>query len=444
MHNLVSLLLALAISPIDVGAVADPELAQPGAIAVPTPHTAEALTARRARMAKELGDGLLLLAAGDEEKGRFDPHSDFLYLTGIGVPEAVLVLGAAKGELDFERIYLPERDASRALWDGPLLGPGERATELTGIADTRGLGTLEADLDELLGASGTNELHGQSDTERRTVFAFVEQRHELFGLPPEGRVVDTQSPRAAFNALQAVKSAAELAALQAAIDVTQAALADGFYFARPGAYEYQVEAAIEAGFRRRGAPFLAFPSICGSGPMACILHYRDNERRMEAGELLLMDVGAKVHGYSADISRTIPLDGKFNERQRELYELVVLAHDRAAAVLKPGVTLRDAHAVARGVFAEKDLASAFRHSVGHQLGLRVHDLPGLRGPLEEGMVVTIEPGLYLPEEAIGIRIENDWLITKDGAELLSGSLPYRTDELEAYLARIRAGGATKR
>ncbi len=412
-------------APADLHAVADPELAPPGRPSVPTPHAPEVLAARRARLAAELGEGLLVIAAGDEEKGRFEVHSDFLYLTGIEVPDAVLILGAADGERSFERLYLPERDERKALWDGPLLGPGERAQALAGLEDTRGRGRLEADLDELLATPGV------------PVFALSEQRRVLFGPPPDGREVAARSPREALNALQAVKDAGELAALQASIDITQAALADGFSVARPLVYEFQVEAAIEAGFRRRGAPFRAFPSIVGSGPNACILHYRDNERRMGAGELLLLDVGAKVHGYSADISRTIPLEDRFSPRQRELYELVVRAHDAAAAVLRPGASIREAHEAARAVFAEHDLAAAFRHSVGHHLGLRVHDVPGFRGPLAAGMVVTIEPGLYLPEEAIGIRIENDFLVTEDGARLLSSALPYRTDELEAYLLRLR-------
>lgn len=412
-------------TPANLHAVADPELAPPGRPSLATPHAPKVLAARRSRMAAQLGEGLLLIGAGAEESGRFEAHSDFLYLTGIEVPGSVLILGAAAGELTFASLYLPERDERRALWDGPLLGPGERAQALAGLADTRGLGRLEADLDELLAAPEV------------PVFALSDQRRLLFGTPPDAREVATKSPREALNALQAVKDEGELAALQASIDITQAALADGFSVARPGVYEFQVEAAIEAGFRRRGAPFKAFPSIVGSGPNACILHYRDNERRMQDGELLLLDVGAKVHGYSADISRTIPLGDRFTPRQRELYELVVRAHDSAVAVLRPGATIREAHEAARAVFAEHDLAAAFRHSVGHHLGLRVHDVPGFRGPLAAGMVVTIEPGLYLPEEAIGIRIENDFLITEDGARLLSSALPYRTDELESYLARLR-------
>lgn len=425
---------------LDVGAVADPTLALPGPASVASPHAPRVLADRRARLAAELGTGLLLVAAGPEGKGRFETHPDFLYLAGVEVPGAILILGASEGAVTLERLYLPERDARRALWDGPLLGPGERAQGLTGVADTRGLGTLEADLDELLGAEDAEGADAAEGTPAAPVFALTEQRHELFGLPPEGRQVATESPRAALNALQAVKAEAELAALQAAVDITLASLADGFFVARPGAYEFQVEAAVEAGFRRRGAPFRAFPSICGSGPSACVLHYRDNARRMQPGELLLLDVGAKVHGYCADISRTIPLDGTFSARQRELYELVVRAHDRAAATLRPGSSLRDAQDEARAVFAEHDLAEAFRHSVGHHLGLRTHDVPGLRGPLAEGMVVTIEPGLYLPEEAIGIRIENVFRISADGAELLSGALPYHADELEAYLSRIRGEG----
>ena len=418
-----ALLLAGPAAALDVGAVADPDLPLPGALAVPDPNTAEALSDRRARLAVELGDGLLLLGAGEEVHGRFEAHDDFHYLAGVDVPGAVLALRAEEGEVALERLYLPERSEREALWEGPLLGPGEEARARTGAAETRALDELEDDLDALLADAGT-------------VYALDDQREELL----EGRELELESPRQALNALQAVKSDAELAALQAAVDVTLASLADAFVVARPGAYEFMAEAAIEGGFRRRGAPFRAFPSICGSGPSACVLHYRDNARRIQPGELLLMDVGAKVHGYSADVTRTIPVDGTFTPRQRELYELVARAHDAAAAALEPGVTLRDAHAVARGVFEEADLAHAFKHSVGHHLGVRVHDVPGYRGPLAPGMVVTIEPGLYLPEEATGIRIENDYVITEDGARLLSGALPYHADELESYLARIRAGG----
>ena len=251
------------------------------------------------------------------------------------------------------------------------------------------------------------------------------------------REAEILSSHELLRSVQVVKDEGELAAQRAAIEVTEEALVDGFRVARPGAWEFEVEAAIEAGFRRRGAAARAFPSICGSGPNTCTLHYRANERRMEPGELLLMDVGAKLQHYCADVTRTIPVDGRFTDRQREIYTLVFRASRAAAAALRPGASLGDAHAVAVDFFERAGYRRYFRHSVGHGLGLRVHDAPGSRTPLLPGMVVTIEPGLYLPDEALGVRIEDDYLITARPAPSCSrAALPAHPDELEAFLARI--------
>ena len=206
----------------------------------------------------------------------------------------------------------------------------------------------------------------------------------------------------------------------------------------PGAYEYTAEALIESGFRRRGASGPGFPSIAGSGINTCVLHYRDNVRQLQEGDLLVMDVGALTHGYCADVTRTIPVSGRFTPRQREIYTAVYRASREAAAVLRPGATLRDAHEVATESLKQSgDLHEYFLHSVGHGLGMRVHDAPSARTELRPGMIVTIEPGVYIAEEALGVRIEDDYLITEDGAELLSDDLPADPAELEAFLAQIR-------
>jgi len=189
----------------------------------------------------------------------------------------------------------------------------------------------------------------------------------------------------------------------------------------------------------RGAEGLAFATICGSGPNSCCLHYRANDRRLEDGDLLVLDVGAKYRLYCADVTRTIPVSGRFTPRQREVYAHVYAASRAAAKVLKPGASLRAAHEVAAAYLEEHGLGAYFPHSVGHGLGLLVHDAPGLEDVLEPGMVVTIEPGVYIAEESLGVRIEDDYLITDTGAELLSGELPARPDELEAFLASLRSG-----
>ena len=182
----------------------------------------------------------------------------------------------------------------------------------------------------------------------------------------------------------------------------------------------------------------AFASICGAGPNSCVLHYRKNDRRLESGDLILIDVGAKVRHYSADVTRTLPVSGSFTARQREVYLTVWEAGRRAAELLRPGVKLREVHNAAAAFLAERGYGpEAFPHAIGHGLGLRVRDYPWKEDPLAPGMVVTIEPGLYLPGEALGVRIEDVYAITETGARLLSDALPSHPDDVEAVLAAVR-------
>ncbi len=416
--------------PVSVGAVADANLALPGTPGLPDPATPEACRGRRRDLARAAGDGLLLFAGGSEpERGRFLAQDDFHYLVGACGQDAVLLLLAEAGELIEVRLYLPAFDAHHERWNGPRLAPGEAATRQTGISDTRPLDQLAGDLDALLGTA----LPLTAGRAATTICYAAGTALEII----EERGHSATSPRELLNPLQAVKSAGEMDALRAAVRITCASLADACAVALPGAFEYTAEAAIEGGFRRRGAAALAFPSNCGAGPSTCILHYRENGRRLADGDLLIMDVGAKYLHYCADVTRTIPVNGRFTPRQREIYELVWQAQQRAAAALRPGLTLRDIDRVARDYLQQQGYGAAFMHGVGHHLGLRVHDVPGFRGPFQAGMVVTVEPGIYLKEESLGVRIEDDYLITEEGAELLSGSIPSRWDLLEAYLAKIR-------
>lgn len=380
---------------------------------------------RRQRAAAGLGDGLLLLYSGtEEEDSRFHPQHHFYWLTGASVPDAVLLLAARNGEIAACRLYLPPHDPRKSLWDGPRLTPGEEARKTTGVDDIRPLPELDTDVEELL--SGLED--------EAAFYTFGDPYEQLFGKR------DVRDAQSLLHPLQVKKDALEIEALRAAVDITQASMRDAMRVAVPGAWEFTAEAAIEGGFRRRGAEDLAFPSICGSGPNSCYLHYRANQRQLEDGDLLVMDIGARFRGYCADVTRTIPVNGRFTDRQREIYTLVYEASRRAAAVLRPGATLRDAHRVASQHLSENgiDVARFFPHGVGHGLGLEVHDAPSTRTPLEAGMVVTIEPGIYILDEELGVRIEDDYLITEDGAELLSDDIPAHPDRLEAFLADLRA------
>ena len=208
-----------------------------------------------------------------------------------------------------------------------------------------------------------------------------------------------------------------------------------------GGTKLEVEAIIEFEFRRNGAERPGFPSIVGSGPNATILHYDRNTRKMEAGDLVVADIGAEYGGYTADITRTYPVSGKFTERQREIYQIVLDAQKAALARVKPGATIRgrgsnSIHAAALEYIQSKGYGDYFIHGTSHHIGLEVHDVGPVGRPLKPNMVITIEPGIYIPDENIGVRIEDDVLVTETGYRMLS-DFPREIDEIEALMARRR-------
>jgi Xaa-Pro aminopeptidase len=196
--------------------------------------------------------------------------------------------------------------------------------------------------------------------------------------------------------------------------------------------EYEVEAALEYEFRRNGAERPGFPSIVGSGPFSTVLHYDKSERRMQAGEVVVVDVGAEYGGYSGDVSRTYPVSGKFSPRQREIYQIVLDAQKAAIAKVKPGARISDLHQAAMGYIRSKGYDKYFIHGTSHHIGLDVHDVGETSRPLEPNMVITVEPGIYIPEEQIGIRIEDDVLVTPTGYRVLS-TFPKEISEIEALV-----------
>jgi len=236
------------------------------------------------------------------------------------------------------------------------------------------------------------------------------------------------------------KSPAELALIQHSIDVTLEAHRAAWKRAAPGLYEYQIAATMESVYFDHGCARNAYAPIVGAGPDSTILHYSRNGRRMDRGELLLMDVGAECAGYAADITRTIPIGGPFTARQREIYSIVLGAQNAVIAAIKPGLRLSDLTKIAREYIATHghdshgdSLGQYFTHGVSHHVGLDVHDASDLTQPLAESNVITVEPGIYIPEENIGIRIEDMVLVTGDGARLLSGALPRDPGEIEKAL-----------
>ncbi|HWY48576.1 MAG TPA: Xaa-Pro peptidase family protein, partial [Bryobacteraceae bacterium] len=245
--------------------------------------------------------------------------------------------------------------------------------------------------------------------------------------------------------LRVKKSPAELAAIQHATDVSVEAHRAAWKRMAPGLSEYQIAAVLWSTYIESGCEGVAYSPIVGSGINSTVLHYSANQRRMDRGEVVVMDAAAQCADYASDITRTVPVGGKFTPRQREIYQIVLGAQKAAIAALKPGVRMAgpgdsltkivrdymDAHG--RDQHGEP-LGKYFIHGLGHQVGLQVHD-PGVDGPLEAGMVVTIEPGLYIPEESIGVRIEDVVLVTENGAKVLSAALPKEADEIEKAVAK---------
>jgi Xaa-Pro aminopeptidase len=214
---------------------------------------------------------------------------------------------------------------------------------------------------------------------------------------------------------------------------------------KPGVYEYEIEALIEYTFRRGAAERLGFPSIVGSGPNSVALHYDKNRRRTEAGDVVVMDIGAEFGYLTADVTRTAPVSGTFNPRQRAIYQLVLATQQIAIDSVRPGMDIPRLNQIARSYLrAHSDTLCGnvtcdkyFVHGLSHWLGMDVHDVGNVRTPFVPGMVLTVEPGIYLPQEGLGIRIEDDILVTPEGHEVLSAAAPRRAEEVEALMRKPR-------
>ena len=413
---------------------ATPATAQEGSPAGPVPP--ELLARRRARLLESLA-GRLTVIGGERlrdierdypQDSDFRQDANFFYLTGLEEPEGWLVLNA--GAPGAEILYLPPRSPAEETWTGRRLGPGPEASRLAGVQDVRAADRLPADLRRWVG-EGTEVVVSLGDERNR---ALVEQLLSS----PRARLTDA-APLLAR--LRLVKDHDELRRLRRAIDVTIEALLEVWRVTEPGLYEYEIEAVLEYVFRAQGAERVGFPSIVASGPNTTVLHYDKNRRRTEAGDLLVTDVGAEFGYYTADITRTIPVSGTFTPRQRAIYELVLGAQEAGLAEVRPGRTIRDAHAAAThyldahsgDLCGERSCSTRFIHGLSHWLGLDVHDVGDIFTPFEPGMVLTVEPGVYLVDEDLGVRIEDVALVTAAGHELLTAALPRAPEEIESVM-----------
>jgi Xaa-Pro aminopeptidase len=422
--------------------------AQVGSPAGPVP--VERLQARRFALLAKLGTGVAIIPSaqvrsieGDyPQDSDYREHNDFFYLTGLEAPGAWLVLVGRKSGRDLTLLFLPARDSTRETWTGTRLGPGTEASRLTGITDVRPAAKAEAEISELvLGADSPARAGAlylsdrpQQDSEFLRGLLLRDRR--------PSRPIKVEDLDPVMARLRLVKDPDELSRLRRGIEITVEALKESMKVARPGIWEYELEALIEYTFRRNGAERVGFPSIVASGPNAVTLHYDENRRQVRAGELVVEDVGAEFGYYSADITRTIPISGSFTPRQRALYDLVLGTQQAAIDSVRPGTNLAALNRIARTYMRDHsgDLCGSdscvpyFPHGLSHWLGMDVHDVGSFGARLEPGMVLTVEPGIYLPSENVGIRIEDDVLVTAGGHEVLSRAAPRTAEEIEQTMA----------
>jgi Xaa-Pro aminopeptidase len=379
----------------------------------------EEYRSRRDRLAATLDGGIVVLYAAPEvDLTEYQQEDNFYYLTGFDEPNAVFLLDASSRPAE-EYLFIPGRNRAQERWTGAKLGPGEEAQEQTGFRKVLAVMEFEEVLRKV--AQGASVVH-----------ALKKDFDRIRSIAPSAKMEDV-SPRIA--SFRQVKSPTEQALLMRAIEITMKAQEAAARTIAPGVMEYEVEAAVEFEFRRNGAERPGFPSIIGSGPYSTILHYDKSTRRMEAGDLVVVDIGAEYGGYSADITRTYPVSGKFSARQREIYQIVLDAQEAAISAVKPGVPMgAGVHKAAYDFIKSKGYAMNFIHGTSHHIGLDVHDVGSVSRRLEPGMVITVEPGIYIPEEQLGIRIEDDLIVTSSGSRILS-TFPKEIAEIEALMQK---------
>ena len=388
---------------------------------------------RRTQLAKGLGDAVALVFAGDATvDGRFKPDANFVYLTGIKTePGAVLMFDTSNENAD-KRIVLflkpinPEADQ----WDGFRPGVGAELREKTGIKTILRTPHLPATVTTALRKSKhaaclhAFAIYPSAVSADFNVFQQVAQR------VPGVRVEDQTH---LLTALRAVKSSAELRLIQHAAGITERAYIQALPHVRPGMNESRLQLALETVYKQHGGE-IAYGSIVGGGFNGTVLHYANNDQPLNDGDLIVIDSAASFGGYASDITRTVPVNGKFSADQKEVYEVVLAAQLAAIKACKPGAPMHAIDSAARKVIERAGFGDAFVHSIGHPLGLAVHDVVPDHA-LVNGMVITIEPGIYFPDRKLGVRIEDDILITKTGSRVLTPNVPKTVKEIEALMSR---------
>jgi Xaa-Pro aminopeptidase len=406
--------------------------------------------ARREKVMQKIG-GCIAVLPGAIETRAYEPFrqdNNFYYLTGVETPGAYLLLDAARQR---SVLFLPARNVNREQWEGPRLFPGDEAKAATGMDDVLDISRLEAELQkckpglkhiyvplapEEVAATSRDRAAEYDSARERNVWDGVRSRPKALAqalrqkLGASAAIADLTP---ILDSMRCIKDEQEIGRMREAARIGALGMKEAIRDAGPGRFEYQVAAAATFVFRWNGAAGPAYFPIVGSGPNSCFLHYSADTRRMESGDIVVMDYGAEYRYYDSDITRSFPVSGRFSEEQSRLYEVVMEAERAAIGKVKPGASFADLNAAAHAVAERHGYGRYWQHGVSHFVGMSVHDV-GAATRFEPGMVITVEPGLYLSEKNLGIRIEDTVLITRDGCEVLTLDVPKERAEIEKLMA----------
>lgn len=387
----------------------------------------------------------------------YKQNTELYWLSGIEQEGSMVVLFPDNPDPKFREVLVLVRPQElKEIWDGKRLRVNE-ATTISGIKTIVWVDVIDASLQQWVHLADaiyldSNENDRKNNLLRTNEYRFIDEMKARYPLHTFSRAATI------MKELRAVKTKEEVQVIQKAIDITEVAFRRLLQFIQPGVKEYEIEAEIYHSFLSQRATGVAYHSIIASGDNARTLHYTSNNNICKDGELILMDFGAEYGGYCADLTRTVPVNGKFTKRQKEVYNACLHLHDYAKSILKPGISILNytdkvgeeatKQFLKIGLISKSDVKNedadnrAYRkylyHGISHHLGIDVHDLGTRTAPITAGMVFTVEPGIYIKEEKMGVRIENNIWITKTGHQDLMKNMPIKADEIEALMRKVKS------
>lgn len=378
-----------------------------------------------------------------DETYPFTPNRNFYYLTGIDEEKVIMVIININGKVS-EMLFIQENDPVMAKWVGETISE-DRAKEVSGIEDIKFLKDFESIIASYFDRFSIDNVY--LDLERQE-FNIPQTSSQNFAVDIMKRYpyVRVKNIYHDIALLRTIKREEEIELIKKAIDITYDGIKEIWSNAKPGMKEYEIEAYFNYILKKNGVKDFAFPTIAATGKNATILHYVDNNTKTEDGELMLLDLGAQYKYYNGDISRTFPINGKFSERQKEVYNIVLEANETVMKAVKPGITTGELQDITKRVLAQgckriglikedSELNKYYYHGVAHPLGLDTHDVGPRNIELKPGMIITDEPGLYIEEEGIGVRIEDDILVTEDGYVNLSAHIIKSIEDIEMFMSK---------